>query len=402
MTILIIAGVVGFVMAAAIGANDVANSMATAVGAKAITIKQAVVIAAILEFTGAVFFGKNVTSTIKAGIVNAGVLNNPHLFMYGAFAALIGASIWTFIATHYSLPVSTTHSIVGGMVGFGIAAAGVKAIYWVKIGFITLTWVLSPIAGLILAFIIYKFISISILHRKRPLKAAKIVAPFIIGMVGIVVFLSFMMKVLHTKDASMYWYSILVALVVYIVFFIILKFVKGKKEDEIDNVEGIFRYLQVITSSYVSLAHGSNDVANAIGPLAAIYAVVATGVVGSNVSVPKILLIIGGGGISVGVALWGSKVMKTVGKDITHLNNTRGLSVDFATATTVLVSSMMGMPVSTTHTVVGSVIGVGLARGFESVNFKVLKNIVYSWILTIPIAAIISAGIYRLILLFFH
>jgi PiT family inorganic phosphate transporter len=289
------------------------------------------------------------------------------------------------------------------MVGFGLAAAGIKAIYWVKIGFITLTWILSPIAGMLLSFIIYKFISISILHRKHPMKAAGIVAPFIIGLVGIVIFLSFVMKVLHKNDNAMLGYSILVAGIIYIIFFIIIKLANKnkKRDDEIQGVEGIFRYLQVITSSYVSLAHGSNDVANAIGPLAAIYAVVATGMVGSSVSVPKILLVIGGGGISLGVALWGSKVMKTVGKDITHLNNTRGLSVDFSTATTVLVSSMLGMPVSTTHTVVGAVIGVGLARGFESVNFSVLKNIIYSWILTIPIAALISAGIFKLIVMIF-
>ncbi len=405
-TILIIALVVGLLMAVAIGANDVANSMATAVGAKAITIKQAVIIAAILEFAGAYVFGKGVTETIRKGIVDVSFIHNPDMLIYGALAALISAMLWIFLSTIFSLPVSTTHSIVGGMVGFGIMAAGVNAIHWAKILFITAGWIISPFVGGALAFFMLKFIGKTILHhRNSPTERVRKIGPFLIGLTFFVVGVMFFLKVMHMKR---YLFAFAVSIGIGVLGWLIGKmfvrvFVKNKKGifGEYDLVEEIFRRMQIFTSCYVALAHGSNDVANAIGPLAAIYVVVKTGVISGKVMFPRWLLALGGLGIALGVALWGYRVMRTVGSRITELTNTRGFSIDFATATTVLFASIFGFPVSSTHTVVGSVVGVGYARGLEAVNIGVLKNIIASWALTVPVAAITAAGIYKLLIMIF-
>ncbi len=404
-TILIIALVVGLLMAIAIGANDVANSMATAVGAKAITIKQAVIIAAILEFAGAYIFGKGVTETIRKGIVDVSLIHNPDMLIYGALAALISAILWIFLSTVFSLPVSTTHSIVGGMIGFGIIAAGFNAIQWAKVIFITIGWIVSPFVGGALAFLMFRFIAKTILHHRiSPAERVKTIGPFLIGLTFFVIGVMFFIKVLHIKH---YLFVFAVSVGIGIIGWILGKtfvriFVKSKGGffGEYDIVEEIFRRMQIFTSCYVALAHGSNDVANAIGPLAAIYVVVKTGVVSGKVMFPRWLLALGGIGIALGVALWGYRVMRTVGSKITELTNTRGFSIDFATATTVLFASICGFPVSSTHTVVGSVVGVGYARGLEAVNVGVLKNIIISWALTVPIAAITAAGIYKVLIFF--
>ncbi len=405
-TILIIALVVGLLMAIAIGANDVANSMATAVGAKAITIKQAVIIAAILEFAGAYVFGKGVTETIRKGIVDVSFINNPNMLIYGALAALISAMLWIFLSTIFSLPVSTTHSIVGGMVGFGIMAAGLNAIQWAKILFITIGWIVSPFVGGALAYIMFRYIAGAILHhRNSPAEQVRKIGPILIGLTFFVIGVMFFVKVLHIKQ---YLLASLISLGIGLSGWLIGKmfvriFVKNKKGifGEYDLVEEIFRRMQIFTSCYVALAHGSNDVANAIGPLAAIYVVAKTGIVSGKVMFPRWLLALGGLGIALGVALWGYRVMRTVGTKITELTNTRGFSIDFATATTVLFASILGFPVSSTHTVVGSVVGVGYARGLEAVNLSVLKNIIISWALTVPVAALTAAGIYKLLIVMF-
>ncbi len=401
LPILILSILVGVTMAMAIGANDVANSMATAVGAKAITIKQAVIIAAVLEFSGAFFFGKMVTETIRKGIVKSDVITDPQSMLAGALAALIAATLWIFIATVFELPVSTTHSIVGGMTGFGIAAAGLNAVSWGKMTFIVASWFLSPFLGGLLAFIMFKTISWSILQKKRPYAAAREVAPLLIGLTFLIVTLMFIVKALHYTGNLLVPLSIAlnIALLGGIISFLALRRQKMKGMNKYEAVEGIFRKLQIMTSCYVSIAHGANDVANAIGPLAVVYAITVHGSLAAKVSVPKSLLAVGGIGIALGVGIWGHKVMKTVGSKITELNNTRGFSIDFSTATTVLLASSLGLPVSSTHTVVGAVVGVGYARGVDAINLEVIKQIVASWFITVPAGAIMSAGIYKILLM---
>ena len=402
MTLVIVAFVVGLVMAMAIGANDVANSMATAVGAKAITIKQAVIIAAIFEFSGAFFFGKMVTNTIRKGIISPDLIKDPNMLIAGALAALISATIWIFVATRFSLPISTTHSIVGGMTGFGIIALGWSAINWLKISAIVASWFLSPFLGGLIGFFVFKLIVLLVFHKKSSLDAMKKVGPFLIGATFFIFMLMFFNKALHKSNMGFYAIiSLGIAAVMGIIGFFILRKIKAKDdEDEYIVVESMFKKLQIMTSCYVSVAHGSNDVANAIGPLAAIYGIWKFHEITSNSTVPKSLLILGGIGIAIGVAVWGHKVMKSVGEGITNLNNSRGFSVDFSAATTVFLASMFGLPVSSTHIVVGAITGVGFANGFEALNLNFLKQIFASWLLTVPLAAVTSAILYKIIFSF--
>jgi PiT family inorganic phosphate transporter len=320
----------------------------------------------------------------------------------GAFAALIAAALWIFIATAYELPVSTTHSIVGGMTGFGIVAAGVNAVNWGKMAFIVASWFVSPFLGGILAFLMFKFISRTILRKKRPFSAAKEVAPVLIGLTFLIVTLMFIVKALHYTGSLFIPFSISlnIAFVGGIISYINLR-KKRIKGNRYKAVEKVFRKLQIMTSCYVSLAHGANDVANSIGPLAAIYGIITYGSIAHNVAVPKALLALGGIGIALGVGIWGHKVMKTVGTKITVLNNTRGFSIDFAAATTVLLASALGLPVSSTHTVVGAVVGVGYARGVDAINLEIIKQIVLSWLITVPAGAIMSAILFKIFTMFF-
>ncbi|TYB94833.1 MAG: inorganic phosphate transporter [Kosmotoga sp.] len=388
----------GFALAMVIGGNDVANSMATAVGAKAITVKQAVIIAAILEFTGAFFFGSHVTSTITKGILNTSFLPGD-VMVYGAISALIGAFVWLGVATIFGLPVSTTHSVIGGMVGFGILAGGFEAVDWIKMVLIVSSWFLSPFLGGLLAYIVFKLIAALILKKDAPINAAKRYAPLFISFTFFIIIFLFALKTLNID----FFLSLITGVVVFLLTlagskFIINRYIKKKdNEDRYDVVERIFRRMQVITSCYVSLSHGANDVANAVGPLAVVYIALTAGTVGTTVEIPAWILAIGGFGIALGVGLWGKRVMHTVGTRITTLNNTRGFSIDFSAATSVLLASVFGMPVSTTHTVVGAVTGVGMARGFEGVNAGVLKHIMWAWLVTVPVAGVISMLIYMVI-----
>lgn len=393
MLLIVGAFLVGFGMAFAIGANDVANSMATAVGAKAITPKQAVLIASILEFLGAILFGAHVTKTIAKGIVDLNMISDPNNILIGAFSALIASTIWILLATFWGMPVSTTHSIVGGMIGFGLAAGGLQIVNWMTLLKIVITWITSPLIGGAMAYVIFKFISFSILHRKHPAKAAKYVAPILLGVAFYTIAVLFVVKTMK-KDILLGNYAgIIIGFIVFLISFLYLRRAKVG-DNEYDIVEKIFKKAQVVTSCYVSFSHGANDVANAVGPLALMYIILTTGSVKGAIEIPKYILALGGIGISFGVAILGYKVMKTVGQDITELNNTRGFSIDFSTATTVLIASTLGMPISTTHTVVGAVSGVGFARGIEVVNVGILKNIIISWFVTVPFAAGVSALLY--------
>ncbi len=399
-SVLIVGYIFGFYMAWNIGANDVANSMASAVGAKAITVRQAVFIAGILNIVGAIFLGSHVTNTIRKGIVATHVLNDPHMALLGALAALLASALWVSFATWKSLPVSTTHSIVGAMIGFGIMAGGFSVIKWSSLGAVILSWIVSPFFSMIIAFIMFKIIVKVILSNWDPYGRALKFSPVFIGLAVFVVVLSFVFKTpLGTRLALSTPIAVLVALMLSVVLGLICSLlIKRYTDTIIDNVaEEIFRRIQIGTSCYVALAQGANDVANAIGPLALIWFLVKTGNVGETVPVPLFLLLFGGVGIACGIAMAGHRVMDTLGNKITALTNTRGFSVDFAAATTVLLASKLGLPVSTTHAAVGGVMGVGLAHGFEAVNFRVVFQIVLYWILTVPAAAVTSMAIYKLL-----
>jgi len=402
LNLLFIAGgaaAIGFYMAWSIGANDVANSMATAVGAKAITFKQAVLIAGILNFAGAILLGPHVAGTIKGDIVKGSIIADPHTLLLGFVASLLAAAIWVTLSTWKELPISTTHSVIGSLIGFGIIAGGISSIDWSVMGRVASSWVLSPVVGCIIAFFVFKVIVKTIFAKDEPVKAAKIVGPLTIGVTAFLIVSSLFLK---TKLSEMSGVSDLshvllistvISAIACIIAMFLLRNIEAKSVEDYATVEGIFRKLQVVTSCYVAFSHGANDVANAIAPVAAIIPL-ANGEMSLTAGIPTELLALGGIGIAFGCMTWGRRVMRTVGGRITRLTNTRGFSVDFAAATTVLVASKLGLPISTSHTVVGAVIGVGLARGLEAVDLSVIRKIVVSWLLTVPVAAATSAVIF--------
>jgi len=400
MSWLLLTVILGFAMAWAIGANDAANSMSTAVGAGAITPKQAVLIAGILEFAGAYFFGKSVTETIRKGILDPAKITDPAVLIYGSIAALLAATVWLIIATKFGLPVSTTHSIIGGIAGYGVVYAGFSIVNWGKMTQVVLSWILSPIVGAVMAYLVFKALTRTIFASDNPLKSARLWSPFWIGLAFVVIGTMFYIKVLHGKDLKMgvLLYGIPAGFVVFLITYALIR-LKFPINDPYIGVESIFRRVQVVTSGYVALAHGANDVANAIGPVAAVYAVASMGMAGMKVPVPRWILALGGLGIAVGVATYGYRVMETVGRRITELTNTRGFTIDFSAATVVLAASWLGMPISTTHTVVGAVVGVGLARGIKAINTSILRDIVISWFVTVPVAGLISAVIFKVLML---
>jgi len=395
------AGAIAFYMAWSIGSNDVANSMATAVGAKAITFRQAVLIAGVLNIVGAVFVGGHVTDTVRSGIVDVTGVSS-HLLLLGFVSSLLAAAIWVTLSTWKSMPISTTHSIIGALMGFGLIMGGVSSVMWDVVGQVVASWVLSPIFGCILAFIIFKIIVKTIFAKDEPVKSARVIGPIIIGFTAFLIVSSLFLKTslsekYNISDFEGLQIAAAIAVIIGIIGIFLLRKIKAKKKDDYFTVESIFRKLQVITSCYVAFAHGANDVANAIGPVAAIVPLAQGYELSSKVGVSYYLLLLGGVGIAIGCWTWGRRVMQTVGHRITSLTNTRGFSVDFGAATTVLVASKLGMPISTSHTVVGAVIGVGLARGLEAVDLSVIRKIIVSWLLTLPIAAGTSIGIFLML-----
>lgn len=399
--ILVLGFIFGFYMNWNIGANDVANSMASAVGAKAITLKQAILIAGILNVLGATFIGSHVTDTIRKGIVATDVFTDPHVVLLGALSALLAAALWVSFATWKSLPVSTTHSIVGAMIGFGIMAGGFSVIHWVKLSGVVLSWVISPLLSMAISFIMLKVIIRFVLSIKNPYEQALKLAPFFIGITAFVMVSSFLFKTPLGQNLAVDGYlAFMIALaasfiVGYAGTLLIRRFVTDTYKQR--GAEEVFRKIQIGTSCYVALAQGANDVANAIGPLALIYFIVKTGTIAEAVPVPTFLLLYGGVGIACGISMAGYRVMGTIGTKITTLTNTRGFSVDFSAATTVLIASKLGLPVSTTHAAVGGVLGVGLARGLEAVNFGIVIKIMLYWVLTVPVTAITSMVVFLIL-----
>jgi PiT family inorganic phosphate transporter len=391
----------GFVMAYGVGANDVANAMGTSVGSKALTIKQAIIIAAIFEFTGAFFAGGEVTSTIRSGIVDAKVFAEiPELLAYGMIAALIAAGTWLLVATYFGWPVSTTHSIVGAIIGFGAVGVGMDAVHWDEVGGIVGSWVVTPVLSGILAFLIFMSAQKLIFDTENPLAAAKryvpfymVFAAFIMAFVTITKGLKHVGIKLSTQEGLLL--CVAIAIAVGVIGKIAINMVKidpdADKEMHFTNVEKIFGILMIFTACCMAFAHGSNDVANAIGPLAAVVGVIQSGgQVLDKVSLSWWILPLGAVGIVIGLMTFGARVIETIGSNITHLTPSRGFAAEIAAASTVVISSGLGLPISTTQTLVGAVLGVGMARGIAALNLGVIRNIFVSWVVTLPIGAVLS------------
>ena len=395
-----LAAVFGIYMAWGIGANDVANAMATSVGSKALTIKQAIMVAAVFEFLGAVLAGGEVTSTIRKGIVDTSLMaDDPRLLIYGMLAALLAAGTWLLIASRRGWPVSTTHSIVGAIVGFTAVGIGVGAVQWAKVGTIVMSWVVSPVLAGFIAFLIYMSVQYLILRHEDPLEKARRYVPVYIFLAAFSITLVTILKGLtHVGlDLSLlnsYLLATLIALVIAGIGAFAIRQVRSNPKEEkkhhFATVERVFAVLMVVTACSMAFAHGSNDVANAIGPLAAVISVASTGVIGGQSSVPFWVLLIGGVGIVVGLATFGRHVIATVGQKITHLTPSRGFAAELAAATTIVIASGTGIPISTTHTLVGAVLGVGMARGIAAIDLRVVGRIFVSWVVTIPAGGILA------------
>ncbi len=398
-----LAAAFGLFMAWGIGANDVANAMATSVGSKALTIKQAILVAAIFEFAGAVLAGGEVTSTIRKGIVDTDLLigmdDGAKLLVYGMLAALLAAGTWLLIASKNGWPVSTTHSIVGAIVGFAAVGIGADAVQWGKVGTIVMSWVVSPVTAGFIAYLIYRSVQKLILSQEDPLAKAKryvpvymFLAAFTITLVTILKGLKHVGLTISLRDS--YFLAIGIAVVIALLGSVLISRIqpdpKAEKSQHFYTVERVFGVLMVITACGMAFAHGSNDVANAIGPLAAVVSIAQTAEFGAKSALPIWVLALGGAGIVIGLATFGRHVIATVGKKITQLTPSRGFAAELAAATTIVIASGTGIPISTTHTLVGAVLGVGMARGIEAIDLRVVARILVSWVVTIPAGAVLA------------
>jgi PiT family inorganic phosphate transporter len=399
---LVMAVIFGAYMAWGIGANDVANAMGTPVGSGAITVKQAILIAAIFEFAGAFIAGGQVTATIRKGIIDPSSISaTPELLVYGMLAALLAAAIWLMIASTRGWPVSTTHTIVGAIVGFASVGIGVDAVNWGKIGNIVASWLVSPLIGGAIALLLMISIRKLILNTEKPFEKAKLWAPLYVFLVGWIVGLVTLFKGLKHLDFELTAVQSLVAataigIVLAFIGKLLINRVKvdpeADKEYHYASVEKVFVPLMLFTAAAMAFAHGSNDVANAIGPLAAVVSIVQSGgEVVQKAGLPLWILALGGFGIVVGLATMGYRVMETIGTKITELTPTRGYCATLAAATTVVLASKTGLPVSTTQIAVGAVMGVGLARGVGAIDLRVVGGIILSWFVTLPAGGILAA-----------
>lgn len=421
--LIILGGIVAFCLSAALGANDVANSLGTSVGTGAIKISTALVIGALMEFAGAVLFGSTVTKTISSGVVTIGAatLTAPVSYMLGMLSVLVGCTVWMAVATRYGLPVSSTHSVVGSLIGLGIVSGW--GINYAAVRRIVASWFLSPLIGGCVAMLLYKTISVFIIHAKRPAQATRRFLPVLTGGASFILTLFVLGKGARFSaippDTVLYiaigvalacsGLAAALATAIHSKQYIARKF--GVTNDgtiiqpqipyieQQQDVERIFKVLQIVTACLLSFSHGSNDVSNAIGPFAAMYSMWKNnGRIASYVPVPMWVLVLGGVGISSGLALFGRPVMETVGKKITKLKPTMGFSVELSTALTVLIASELGLPVSTTHTLIGCIVALGLSTGdAKAVNSSVLAGIAGSWGITLPFSALVTVIFYCLL-----
>jgi PiT family inorganic phosphate transporter len=393
--------VFGFFMAWGIGANDVANAMGTSVGARALTLSQAILVACIFEFAGAYLAGGEVTSTIRKGIIDPELLaDSPDLLVFGMMASLLAAGTWLLIASFKGWPVSTTHSIVGAIVGFAAVGISVDAVSWSKVSSIISSWIVSPLMAGIISFLIFRSVQNLILNTEHPFDNAKKYVPVYMFLVGFVISMVTLLKGLKHVGLSLNFqesliYSILIGVGISLLGSLFLRRVKNTPQVRgdvvFDGVEKVFAVLMVFTACAMAFAHGSNDVANAVGPLAAIANVIQSGgQVAAQSTMPWWILLLGGVGIVSGLAMLGYRVIETVGRNITELTPSRGFAAELAAATTVVLASGTGLPISTTHTLVGAVLGVGLARGLSAIDLSVVGRIIISWVITLPVGAGLS------------
>ena len=403
--LIILAGAFGFFMAWGVGANDVANAMGTSVGSKALTIKQAILIAMVFEFAGAYLAGGEVTSTIRKGIVDSEIFtNSPDLLVFGMLSALLAAGTWLMIASFMGWPVSTTHSIVGATVGFAAVGVSVDAVNWSKVSTIVASWVVSPVIAGTISFALFRSVQNLILVHDDPFVRAKKYAPLYMFAVGFLMAMVTILKGLkHVfKDIGMSlsfgesiaWSAMFGILVAMLGSYLLSKVKRDlalEEKNRFANVERVFAVLMIFTACSMAFAHGSNDVANAVGPLAAVVNVVNSGgVILAKSTMPSWILLLGGAGIVFGLATYGFKVMGTIGRKITELTPSRGFAAELGAAATVVFASGTGLPISTTHTLVGAVLGVGLARGIGALNLKMIGSIFLSWVVTLPAGAGLS------------
>jgi len=473
LVIIVLAIVFGLYMAWGIGANDVANAMGTSVGSGALTLRRAVIIAAVLEFSGAFLVGTHVSETVRKGIIDPEIFAGDGMsFMLGMLSALLAAGLWLQIASWKAWPVSTTHSIIGALVGFGAVYGGINAIHWNKVGEVVASWVVSPLLSATISYFIFRLVLRYIFYNPNPLRSAKRLAPFLVFTVITILTLSLVFKGLKNLDlnlslASSFVVASLAGLVAAMISMALMSRMKvpeetsGNSDEAITNpavvkalektakqlqraelaapgrmkadvadlidevrrlrfesqkryefhtnshdyqsVEKLFVYLQILSACFVAFAHGANDVANAIGPMSAILSVAMAGgqSIAAKAPVPLWVLALGGAGIVVGLATWGWRVMETIGRNITQLTPTRGFSAEFGAATTIVLASKLGLPISTTHTLVGAVLGVGLARGIGAVNLITVRDVIISWLVTIPAGAALAIVIFYILHLFF-
>ena len=401
-TFVVIAVVFGLFMTWGIGANDVANALGTSVGSGAITVRTAILIAAVFEFLGAAFAGGQVTKTIRKGIIDpTPIADNPEILVLGMMAALLAAATWLMLASIKGWPVSTTHTIVGALVGFGIVGIGVDAIQWGTIGRIAASWVISPAIGGLMAFLLMTSIQRLILNAEKPFASAVRWAPAYAFLVGFVMALLTLFKGVKHLNLDL---SIPMSFVLAAVFGAALAGIgrvaiarvkvdaRADRDFHYASVEKIFVPLMIFTACAMAFAHGSNDVANGIGPLAAVLTLVRSGGdLAQSSPLPIWVLVLGGGGIVLGLVTYGYRVMQTIGRKITELTPSSGFCATLAAAATVVLASRTALPVSTTHIAVGAVMGVGLARGFAALNLRVIGAIVVSWVVTLPAGGFLAA-----------
>ncbi|MDZ7888890.1 MAG: inorganic phosphate transporter [Pseudomonas sp.] len=398
--LLLLACLFGFFMAWGVGANDVANAMGTSVGSKALTIKQAIFIAMVFEFSGAYLAGGEVTETIKSGIVDASMIS-PGLMVLGMMSALLAAGSWLLIASMKGWPVSTTHSIVGAVIGFAAVGVSVDAVHWEGVRPIVASWVISPVLSGFVAFGLFISVQKLIIDTDQPFQNAKRFVPLYMFATGFMVAIMTLSKGLkhiglHLSGGEGFLISLGVGAVVMLIGIVLLSRIQIDVEADKDfhyaSVEKVFAVLMIFTACSMAFAHGSNDVANAVGPLAAIVGVIHSGgeAVGAKAALPGWVLLLGAVGIVIGLATYGYKVIATIGKEITELTPSRGFAAELATAATVVGASAIGLPVSTTHTLVGAVLGVGLARGIGALNLGMIGKIFMSWLITLPVGAALA------------
>ncbi|MEP0918642.1 inorganic phosphate transporter [Leptolyngbya sp. DQ-M1] len=392
--ILVLSSGLAFYLAWNLGANDVANSMGTSVGSKAVTLKQALIIAGILEFTGAVLFGSNVSQTLITGVLDPKQFT-PQILLIGMIAVLIAAGVWMNVATLFGFPVSSSHATVGAVAGVGSLAFGLDAVNWNTIGIISITWIITPVVSSLIAAAFYSVIKRWILDQPNAIAQLQEWIPWIsavlIGVFGVIVFPEIAQPIQSLINLPIQNIALVLSA-------ISISALSLSALQNLQTVESTIGRFQVVSACFVAFAHGSNDVGNAIAPFAAIVSVLQSGSVPTaDFQIPLWTLVLGGVGIVAGLAVLGKRVISTIGEGIISLQPSGGLCAELATATTILVASRFGLPVSTSHALVGGVVGVGLVQGLKSIQFQTIRSIVLTWLITIPVSAILS-GILFLIL----